>query len=101
VSVISFEAAGAAWLLDPAATEFSSPVNRAPRERSVGTRRIFRDDPSVRFVAFAVLIAGGLTAEADSSQDQIARLIAAARAQIGVTRYYDSSYTGIRFQADD
>jgi hypothetical protein len=56
--------------------------------------RIFRNDAPVRLVALAVLIAVGLTTEAGSSQDQIARLIAAARAQIGVTRYYDSSYTG-------
>jgi uncharacterized protein len=65
--------------------------------------RFFRDDRPVRLVSVAVLLIGGLmgVAQADSPQDQIARLIAAARAQIGVTRYYDSGYAVIAYPNGD
>ena len=48
------------------------------------------------------LIAGLVgVAQAESSQDQVARLIGAARSQIGVTKYYDSSYTVIAYPNGD
>jgi uncharacterized protein YijF (DUF1287 family) len=68
---------------------------RAPGQETLC--RFFRDHRSVRLVFVAVLLIGGLmgVAQADSPQDQTALLIAAARAQIGVTRYYDSGYAVI------
>jgi uncharacterized protein len=57
----------------------------------------------VRFTLIvSLLVAAHLGAAlADSSEDQVSRLIAAARGQIGVTRYYDPTYTVIAYPNGD
>jgi hypothetical protein len=63
----------------------------------------FSQYPLVRFALTVVLLVAAQigAALADSSQDQVNRLIAAARGQIGVTRYYDPTYTVIAYPNGD
>jgi uncharacterized protein YijF (DUF1287 family) len=76
---------------------------KALGKETLATCGFFRDHRPVRLVSVVMLLIGGLmgVAQADSSQDQIARLIAAARAQIGVTKYYDSGYAVIAYPDGD
>ena len=57
----------------------------------------------MRFALTVVLLVTAQigAALAESSQDQVTRLIAAARSQIGVTRYYDPTYTVIAYPNGD
>lgn len=55
----------------------------------------------MRFVPLVLLLVAVQATPANSSQDQIGLLIAAARAQIGVTKYYDPAYTVIAYPNGD
>jgi uncharacterized protein len=69
--------------------------------KEAGISRFLRNRSSLRFLRVAVLLVVVQAAVADSSQDQTGKLIAAARAQIGVTKYYDSAYTVIAYPNGD
>jgi uncharacterized protein len=69
--------------------------------KEAGISRFLRNVSSLRFLRVAVLLVVVQAAVADSSQDQTGKLIAAARAQIGVTKYYDSAYTVIAYPNGD
>ncbi|HEX6565453.1 MAG TPA: DUF1287 domain-containing protein [Chthoniobacterales bacterium] len=63
----------------------------------------FSQYPLVRLTFIVLLLVAAHIGDAlaDSSQDQVTRLIAAARGQIGVTRYYDPTYTVIAYPGGD